>query len=201
MTSVDQYEQFAKAYGDPTLPTYNNATETYHFLNPHVTRDSAKKAGSRMLKDERVRAHLVAYRRRSQTLAAKSPEDYLIFGWEAMQKLEALMMTDAKYATGLAKMYETVGKAGGYIINRTEDMTPLERKAPISPAEARTLLEARMEASTSRFDRINQPLPLPGATTTLIPAVPAVADEEIPHTILPRDDEPNEAADDAVHAG
>lgn len=196
--SVDQFEQFAKAYGDPTSPTYNNAKATYKFLHPEVTDDSAKKAGSRMLKDGRVRQHLVDYRRKMGVLAAKSHEDYLVWGWGTLDEMKSLMVTDAKYAGALAKLFETMGKAHGYLVTKTEDLTPLERKAPISPAEAQTLLEQRLE----RFKKINEPNPLPRAITAVTEGVPApTADEEPDHTILPRDDESHEAADHAVHEG
>lgn len=196
MTDVDQFEQFAKAYGDPTSPTYNNAKATYKYLNPDVTDDSAKKAGSRMLKDTRVQQHLVEYRRRSRTLGAKTHEDYLIFGWELMEKMAEKVIEEPKLAAGLAKIFETVGKAGGFLILKHEDMTPLERKAPISSAEAQTLLEARLE----RFKKLNEPNPLPQAITA-VATVPAETIDEPDHTILPRDDESHEAPHDALHEG
>jgi hypothetical protein len=193
---VDQFEQFAKAYGDPTSPTYNNAKATYKYLNPDVTDDSAKKAGSRMLKDERVRKHLVDFRRKAGALAAKTHEDYLLYGWQMMEEMRSLMVADAKYAGALAKLFETVGKGHGYLVTKSEDLTPLERKAPISPAEAQTLLETRL----ARFKKLNQPNPLPAVAAVAVATVPA-DDVEPEHTILPRDDEPHEAPNDALHEG
>lgn len=194
---IDKYEAFAKAYADPTSPGYNNAKKTYKYLHPEVTDDSAKKLGSKFLKDPRVQAHVVEYRQRMRIVAGKTHEEYLAFGWKLMERMADAVIDDPKLASGLAKVFETVGKAGGFLITKVEDMTPLERKIPLSPDEAITRLEERL----LRAKRMNEPNPLPQITAAPAP-VPAEA-EEVEYETLPTHPAPDDSRsiEDAPAAG
>lgn len=188
MPDIDKYEAFAKAYADPTSPGYNNAKATYKYLHPDVTDDSAKKLGSRMLKDERVQAHIVEYRQRMRIVAGKTHEEYLAFGWKLMESMAAKVIDQPKLASGLAKVFETVGKAGGFLIMKSEDMTPIERKVALSPDEALTRLEERV----MRAKKMNEPNPVPQIAASTTATVPAAA-EEVEYETLPT----HPAADDS----
>lgn len=163
MAEVNIFEQFAKAYADRTSPTYNNAKRTYLLLHPDVSEKNAGQMGSRMLNDERTVAFVEQFRKTSLLASSLTHEDFLVFGWETLKEAATLLKGDPKALGGFAKLYGEVGKAGGFMTTKTEDMTPIERKIP-SATEAHTLLEERLE----RYKRIDKANPLPQVTATVV---------------------------------
>ena len=164
MSEVNIYERFAKAYADRTSPTYNNAKRTYLACYPDASEANAGRMGSRMLKDERTISAVESFRKTSLLAASLTHDDFLAFGWRVLKRSAKLLAADPKALGGFAKLYDAVGKAGGFMVTKTEDLTPLERKAPISAVEAKTLLEARLE----RLHRIDRPNPLPRVLATVV---------------------------------
>lgn len=172
--------RFARAYADPMSPTFNKVAESYQAAKPGTELENARKAGGRLLDDPVVREEMARVQalNRVVTGGEGGAEEY---ARRAMEITEFLLKRGERGdSTAASKFFELAGKAQGFLIMRTEDMTPFERKAGVTREELKELLRERL----NRMDELDQPNPLPQLQSG--PPAPA-ADAEF--TILPDDED------------
>jgi len=168
---VDKYEQFAVAYGgEPSSPTYKNATKSYQLVFPEASVASARRGGSRYLKDPHVKAAMRKFQDASLMLAAHTTDELITRSFKREDELfkEALLTGDSRFAVAASRYMEMGMKAAGMFIIRTEDITPGDRKFPLGKDDLKQVLKEHL----ARMDRLDQPNPMPRspeATARVIP--------------------------------
>lgn len=167
--AVDPYDIFVRAYFDPTSETYSNAKRSYALAYPTAAESTCQVNGSKLLRKPEVEAKRDAFLEAMRQRAALTGDEFLVRTWSVFNDLAERAKTDPRYASALPKLAEVVGKAGAFLITKTEDMTPPERKFPGGP----DAILANAAAIMERMKRLNVPNPLP---TAVLPSQEAIAE-------------------------
>jgi hypothetical protein len=162
MTRKARREAFARAYFTPG-PTFQNATASYKLVFPDASDLSAKRSGLRLLQHPEVQKIAAELREDAFTAGALTLPEFITWGWETLKELREMSKGDPKYTTAIPNLYDRVGRAAGFMVQRVEDMTPPERRVGIGSAE---LIAATKEA-LARFERLNEPNPMPQLKATI----------------------------------
>lgn len=161
-----EWEVFASAFADASNPlTFGNATESYLVAYPEVKRESANTAGPRLLKEERIRKLIEERMAQNRTAAGLTAAQFIARGWEVFEKLVDLALRDPKAANAVPAMFEKVGKAAGFVIDRSVSKKEVVKRTELPSNEE----VDRLQEKLARFKRLNAPNALPGASAKVIP--------------------------------
>lgn len=166
----------AHAWADPTSPTYQKKQESYWTAYPiplelqqePKKRETARRAFYKLLEKQAFRDEIERIRLQIRGSAGFTKEDY----FQLLLKREELFATrggkgDAQAAAATLKL---IGQTAGLLIQKVEDVTPPERKRPMTGEQ---LVDSLLEAA-ERMRRLRDPVARP--------ALPAA--EELPVTIV-----------------
>lgn len=204
VTHPKAWDVFAAAYADASNPvTFASGVESYLAAYPHVERPSAKSAATRLLRQPKVQELIEACRQANRTAAGLTAAEFIRRGWEVFNDLSDAAMFSPKLASALPNLYVAVGKAAGFIIERSQSKVEVTERHELPTPEAMALAEEAF----ARFRRLNEPNVLPQATATALlhsPGADPVAEADFEVMEVTTDAHTHEGAtttpaDDASH--
>jgi hypothetical protein len=167
-------EAFAVAYADPTSGTYGIIRDSVRSVAPEYQPGSCNSVGARWLKNPIVLDKIDEIRRSSRAMAALTPGEYVK---RALEMTEKLIARDGRGDAGAAsKFFELAGKAAGLLVQKTEDMTPLERKFPTAEYSM-----DQLESLLGRMRALQESNPLPPGQIARVSASYTPPIQEDPH--------------------
>lgn len=177
----EKLQRFAIAYADPTSKTAGSGVKSYQLIEPGAAYDTAKKQSEKYLRHPKCVEMIEWIRAEAKVASGLTGARFIQECLEVEEKLLERALSGARGASLLAqsavKYRQLAGKAAGLLIERTEDMTPPERRA-LGTAEAIRVIEEQW----NRVLRLREanPVALPNARGgevqeadfTIEPAVP-----------------------------
>lgn len=175
-----QMDAFVQAYGDPTSPTYANATQSYRVAMgnpPTLTANAAARGGGRYVKMPYVQEKIAELQQAMKDFTGMSSLQYAKHCFDQEERLLKMAAADVKGAALAAARYsEMAGKAMGLFVNITKDITP-----PKTPTLPKTKEELKiMEQGLRQLIMLSEANPLPPGLTAGREEIPE-AEYEVEH--------------------
>jgi hypothetical protein len=168
-----QMDAFAQAYGDPTSPSYGNATQSYRVAMGHpptLTDNAATRGGGRYVKMAYVQEKVAALQQSLREYTGMSPMQFAKHCFDQEERLMKMAAADVKGAAVAAARYaDMAGKSMGLFVNIHKDITPPKPLAlPKTKEELSTMMQGLRQLMA-----LSEANPLP-------PGLTAGEGEEIP---------------------
>jgi hypothetical protein len=174
---LERMQKFAIAYADPTSKTAGSPAKSYLLIEPELSLRSAKRQAEKYLAHPKCIEMVEWVRAEAKTAAGLSGARYIHECLAVEEKLLQYALSGARGAALMAqaasKYRQLAGKAAGLLVERTEDMTPPERRA-LGTAEALKILEEQY----ARVLRLQAPNPVAGGVSAALPAGVRTGDAE-----------------------
>jgi len=178
-----QMDAFATAYGDPTSPTYANATQSYKVAmgNPPTLSDNAAaRGGGRYVKMPYVQERIAELQRAMRDFTGMSSTQYAKHCFDQEERLLQMAAQGVKGAALAAVRYaEAAGKSMGLFVNITKDVTPPKAPSlPKTPEELSTMMKGLRQLMA-----LSEANPLPPGVTAGGEEIPE-AEYEVEHVVV-----------------
>lgn len=185
---------FARAYGDPSSPTFNDVEGSYMAANPDASPKSARTSGYRLLReDPLVQETLAEMAAVNKTISGGNEglEEYV----DRLHRYQEMFANRGEKGDSgaVSRLMELEGKARGYFITKVEDLTPPERRG-IQTHEQKMQLLQRAETVVNNMRALQGGNPLPKAISAV------VVNEEIAEAVIEDEENDGEVREETAGA-